>query len=582
MTSLRRKLERRKKKQGSGRGFPRVSNVELTELKAILERAKTGALANSDVDKLESAVDTLALLTQELEAKGASIRRLRRWLFGSTSEKTSRVVGAEGSTASGDETAPSGHAAADEDAVQSASNDGRSQSANSNESSPKPNGHGRNPATAYAGAETVVVPHESLQPKQTCPECNRGKLYRLEPPAKLVRIRGMAPLSATVYELERLRCNLCGEVFTAPSPQGVGDNKYDETASSMIALLKYGTGVPFNRIERLEGGFGIPLPASTQWEVVREAASCLEPAYDELVRQAAHARVLYNDDTAMKVLELDRPERRNELDADGDFEGRTGVFTSAIVATEDGRQIALFFTGMKHAGENLSDLLAKRSAELSAPIQMCDALSRNVPAEFETLLANCNAHCRRAFVDLVGSFPQEVRRVLETYEQVYRNERVTNDREMSSEERLRFHQAESGPLLEELRQWFDELLEQRKIEPNSGFGTAIAYATKHWEALTLFLRVPGAPIDNNLSERVLKKAILHRKNSLFYKTLNGARVGDLFMTLIHTAELAKIDVFDYLVALQRHQQHVAESPADWMPWNYADTRRALAGHLDSD
>jgi hypothetical protein len=200
---------------------------------------------------------------------------------------------------------------------------------------------------------------------------------------------------------------------------------------------------------------------------------------------------------------------------------------------------------------------------------MCDALSRNVPSEFETVLANCSAHCRRNFVDVAGSFPDEVRRVLETYEQAYRNERITKKREMSDEERLAFHQAESGPLLEGLREWFDELLDQRKIEPNGGFGSAIAYATKHWDALTLFLRVPGAPIDNNLCERVLKKAILHRKNALFYKTLNGARVGDLFMTLIHTAELAKIDPFEYLVALQRHHERVAESPADWMPWNYS-------------
>ena len=592
MTSQRRKLERRKKKRDDGSRSPRVSDVELSELKAIVERAKTGALVDADVAKLASAVDTLAFLTQELEAKGASIRRLRRWLFGSSSEKTRRVVGTDGSAASGaepgnpgsdDPTASSENAETGEPApASSASDDVPSKDASADESSSRRKGHGRNPAAAYAGAETVAVPHDCLQPKQTFPECRRGKLYRLDPPAKLVRIRGMAPLSATVYELERLRCNLCGEVFTAPAPEGVGDDKYDETASSMIALLKYGTGVPFNRIERLEAGFGIPLPASTQWEVVRDGASRCEAAYDELVRQAAHARVLHNDDTAMRVLELDRPERRQQLDADGDFEGRTGVFTTAIVATEEERQIALFFTGMKHAGENLSDLLAQRSAELSPPIQMCDALSRNVPSEFETVLANCSAHCRRNFVDVVGSFPDEVRRVLETYEQVYRNERVTKTREMSDDERLRFHQAESAPLLEDLEKWFDELVEQRKIEPNGGFGNAIAYATKHWDALTLFLRVPGAPIDNNLCERVLKKAILHRKNALFYKTLNGARVGDLFMTLIHTAELARIDAFDYLVALQRHRECVAESPADWMPWNYAETLDGLGDTAASD
>ncbi len=270
----------------------------------------------------------------------------------------------------------------------------------------------------------------------------------------------------------------------------------------------------------------------------------------------------------MKVLELDDPERRKELDTDGDFEGRTGVFTSGIVATKAQHQIALFFTGQKHAGENLTDLLAQRDAELSPPIQMCDGLARNLPEEFATLIARCNAHNRRNFIDVEASFPDEVRHVLEAIAQVYRNDASTKQQALDADERLRFHQAHSKPLLDDLERWFEEQLEQRKIEPNSGLGDAIEYMTKHWDALTLFLRVPGAPLDNNLCERVLKKAILHRKTALFYKTLNGARVGDLFMSIIHTAELAKIDVFGYLVALQRHHERVAEAPSAWMPWNY--------------
>jgi hypothetical protein len=100
-------------------------------------------------------------------------------------------------------------------------------------------------------------------------------------------------------------------------------------------------------------------------------------------------------------------------------------------------------------------------------------------------------------------------------------------------------------------------------------GGAIKYMTKHWDELTLFLRVPGAPLDNNICERALKKAILHRKNAMFYKTLNGAHVGDVYMSLIHTAELAKVDAFNYIVALLQHREQVEEAPAEWMPWNYS-------------
>jgi transposase len=121
-----------------------------------------------------------------------------------------------------------------------------------------------------------------------------------------------------------------------------------------------------------------------------------------------------------------------------------------------------------------------------------------------------------------------------------------------------------------LQQWCKQQFEERKVEPNSGLGKAIQYLLNHWQELTLFLREPGAPLDNNVCERALKKAILHRKNALFYRTINGARVGDMFMSLIHTAELGGVNPFDYLTELLRHPREMAQSPASWMPWNYQE------------
>jgi hypothetical protein len=244
------------------------------------------------------------------------------------------------------------------------------------------------------------------------------------------------------------------------------------------------------------------------------------------------------------------------------------VFTSGIVSKIDGHEIALFFTGHKHAGENLVDLLRQRSSGLDPPIQMCDALSRNMPQELKTLLANCLAHGRRKFVDVAGAFPQQCLHVLEILRDVYGNDAVAREREMSPQERLEFHQAQSGPRMAELGAWMREQIEQRKVEPNSGLGQAIAYMRKHWNELTLFLRVPGAPLDNNVCERALKRAILHRKNAYFYKTENGAQVGDLFMSLIHTCQLNGANPFHYLSQLQKHAAELAAAPADWMPWNY--------------
>jgi hypothetical protein len=253
---------------------------------------------------------------------------------------------------------------------------------------------------------------------------------------------------------------------------------------------------------------------------------------------------------------------------------RTGVFTSGIVSTGQGWKIALYFTGRQHAGENLAEVLKQRARHLGPPIQMCDALSRNVPklaAGVEILLANCLAHGRRQFVEVAANFPDQCRYVLEMLGQVYGRDAEARDRSLTPDQRLQFHQAHSGPVMEQLHHWLEAQFAERKTEPNSGLGKAITYLLRHWKALTLFLRKAGTPLDNNIVERALKRAVLHRKNALFYRTLNGADVGDLFMSLIHTCQLCGANSFDYLIELQRHAQRLAASPAEWMPWNYRET-----------
>ena len=429
-------------------------------------------------------------------------------------------------------------------------------------------GHGRNPSTAFTGAEKVCVQHAQLKPGDICPECRGGRVYRQKEPKTLVRIVGRPPLEATVFEMERLRCNGCGEIFTASQPPSAGAEKFDATAVVMIALLKYGTGMPFNRMERLEGQLGIPLPAATQWELMAVFAKLLRPLLEELIRQAAQGGVMHNDDTGMRILQMAR----------GGGDGRTGTFTSGIVSICGGWKIALYFSGWKHAGENLADVLKHRAPGLAPPIQMCDALSRNAPklTGIEILLANCLAHGRRQFTEVAESFPDECRYVLESLGAIYGFDAEAKDRGLTPEERLKFHRTHSAPVMEDLRRWMEAQFAEHKTEPNSGLGKAISYLLRHWTKLTLFLRQQGAPLDNNIVERALKKAILHRKNALFYKTMNGARVGDLFMSLIHTCELNKVNPFDYLTELLRHPARLTIRPEEWMPWNYRDAANAVA------
>lgn len=493
-------------------------DVNVEELDRIIDGGMSAPLSEADGQKLKAALH-------------AMIERLRPE---AKTEKTSSVFGESGSVAT------------EQDA-----------------SEEQPAGHGRNGADAYSAAEKIRVAHAKLAHGDRCPDCARGNVYTQKEPKALVRIVGQAPLAATVYELERLRCNACGQVFTAEEPEGVGPEKYDETAAAMIAQLKYGSGVPFQRLERMQEMLGIPMPAATQWEVVEEAAELIQPAHEELIRQAAQGEVLHNDDTSMRVLHIERDPA----------DERTGVFTSGIVSTASGRKIALYFTGRQHAGENLADVLKRRAGALVSPIQMCDALSRNTPkltSGMEILLANCLAHGRRQFVEIAPNFPDECRYVLESLGDVYHNDAEAREQKLLPEERLRFHQEHSAPMMKQLHTWLEAQIHEKKTEPNSGLGKAITYLLRHWKGLTAFLRERGAPLDNNICEQALKRAVLHRKNALFYKTLHGAGVGDLFMSLIHTCQLAGVNSFEYLTELQRHAGELAANPSDWMPWNYRE------------
>lgn len=542
------KQAKRRKARRRAQAFER-RELHAADLRAILERARAAPLSEEDHQKLGAAVDTLAFITELVKAEDVSGKELRELLFGPDDAGEEHPKGAP------------------------APDPGRRRDSRQDAEKPRRKGHGRNGSRSYFGAKHVRVVHPTLHHKDRCPECGRGKLYEQTKPATLVRIRGMAPFQGTVYERERLRCNLCGEIFTAPSPEGVGDQKYDETVVAMLVLLHYGAGFPFHRLEVLQRALGIPLPAGTQWEEIAEHEPSVVPVHEELITRAAQGEVVYHDDTSMKVLSLVKEIQQEILDGTSE---RTGIFTSGIVSSRAEERIALFYTGRKHAGENLIELLQERTAERPPPIQMCDASSRNTPEELATILANCNAHARRRFGDLEVNFPEECRYVLDVFHDVYENDAKARSEHMTPQERLAFHQANSGLLMAELKGWMRRKLDDHEVEPNSGLGEAIAYMLGHWEGFTLFLRMAGAPLDNNLCERALKKAICHRKNSLFYKTENGARVGDMFMSLIHTAELNGANPFDYLLELMRHPSEVAAQPDKWMPWNYRDALASLA------
>jgi transposase len=517
---------------------PEITSLDPDQLQKLLVQLQQH-LPAALYENVATLLGTLQWLMGVIEKKNATVGRLQRLIFGAKTEKTRNVFPGKGVPAS---------AVARKRRVR---------------------GHGRNGASQYAGAGRVQVPHPSLRPGDCCPECRSDKArLRERPPSRIVRILAQPMVQATIFALQVLRCCLCGKTFAAPAPPEAGTSKYDPNVGLMIGILRFGGGMPHYRLEKLQKDLGIPLPAATQWELMEQSARDLQPAHQELIRLAAQAQLFHNDDTKMRIQSLKQERAQAGCE-------RTGIFTTSIICQVEDRSIALYFTGGNHAGENLTELLQHRATGLDKPIHMCDGLARNLPKDFEALLANCLPHGRRAFVDVKEYFPQQCQKVLEDLALVFQRDAQAKEQRLSATDRLRLHQEKSAPIMEGLKQWMEEQLEQKVVEPNSSLGEAINYMLKRWEPLTLFLREPGAPLSNNICERALKAAILHRKNSLGYKTQNGARVGDLFMSLIHTCRLAAANPFAYFRALHDHAKAVLKDPGAWLPWNYSQSIEAL-------
>jgi transposase len=503
------------------------SLVPTAEEMPALHQALAQGLSAELAQRIGSILELLPQLVQLLERNDLSLEKLRQQLFGLKTESTRNLCGAPP------------------------------------KDKPKPTrrqGHGRRGHRQYTGARRVHVAHATLRSGARCPDCQKGKVRPQPQPAVTVEITAQPPVQAIIHELERLRCDVCGKVFTAAAPPEVKPEKYDASVGVLVGVLRYGSGLPFYRLEKLQQTLGVPLPASVQYEQASQCATALEPILDHLIYLGAQAAVFYNDDTKMRVGQL-----RQEIQADTQSE-RTGIFTSGIVCEGLAHPIRLVFTGRQHAGENLADVLAQRQSGLPAPFHMCDGLSRNDPKGHQVVPCNCVVHARRNFVEIHGAFPEQCQKVVTSFAGIYRIE--AQAKHLSPDQRQRLHQEHSQPVLDELKQWFAEQTDTRQIEPNSGFGQAMNYLLKRWDPLTRFLREPGAPLDNNVTERLLKTSILHRKNSLHYRTVRGAHVGDLFMSLIQTCHANGVNPFDYLLAAVRHAKAVAANPAAWLPWNY--------------
>jgi len=544
----------------------------LDEVKALRERLGTGRWQEEDWGLLERVLGSYERLLSMLCEAQITLKRLQTLVFGKRRQRRHGV--ASGTSASGGATGgcdhESGADARPQPGVETAGDEVQLPRAGGH----RP-GYGRLGMATYAGAERAECRHEALAVGQRCPVCGQGRLYGV-PPGREIRIDGNALLSAIRYELEKLRCSACGQMFTAPLPAEAGTEKYSPRARAVLAVSRYYLGLPFFRVEAYQAMLGVPVPEATQWDQIEQLGDCSYKVFAYLETLAAQGELIHQDDTSVRILSLMAENRTHQTAAEAlgfaRSQERTGMFTTALVVKVGEQTLCLYYSSRSHAGENLQALLEQREAERDKPLVMSDALSRNEVDETTVIRCHCLAHGRRQFSDLADVFPVECQVVLDTLKQVFDHDEEARDKQMSPEARFAYHQAYSQPLMDELRQWLQKQVDDHLVEPNSALGKAIAYMQTHWETLTRFLSIPGAPLDNNLVERALKLFMRQRKNSLFYRTEHSAYIASVLTSLIATCVYAGVNAVDYLVALQEHRREVFAAPAAWLPWAYARSR----------
>jgi transposase len=540
---------------------PEEVTLSREEGEALLTRLETNTLTAEDRRVLGKVLTFYFWLLFALREAKLSLKRLKVLVFGEKPKE--RDPPPSGGTAGGGGAGGVGAGRRAASEVRSPSAQGL---AAGNTRRP---GHGRQGADAYQAVTRVECRHEELAVGEQCPACGRGRLYRL-PPGIEMRLDGNALLSAVRYELEKLRCSACGQIFTASLPIEAGTEKYSARARAVLALGRYYLGVPLYRLEGYQALVGVPVPDATQWDQIEHVGNCAYPIFKHFEQVAAQGDVIYQDDTPARVLSLIEENQQVQ----GQATARTGMYTTALIVQVGERRICLYYTGRRHAGENLEALLAQREPQRGKPLVMSDALASNSVEEKGLIRCHCLAHGRRKFSELDDVFPAESAVVTEALRLVYEHDKDAREQQLSGAERLAYHQRYSASIMDALKTWLEQQTTERLVEPNSSLGKAIAYLLGHWETLTRFLTELGAPLDNDVAERALKLCIRQRKNSLFYATEHSAYIASLLTSVIATCLQAGVNALDYLVAVQEHRQEVFATPGAWLPWNYPAARGA--------
>ena len=438
--------------------------------------------------------------------------------------------------------------------------------------------NGRNGFENYPNATVNHMTNADLKKGDKCPCCHKGKLYPGEE-RKLLQFSGNAPVVAEKFIKETLRCNGCSTEFVAKG----NIVKWTNSARSSIALQKC-MGIPFYRLSKLQGLYKVPISEANLWQQVAglwKDGGGLE-IFSELLNAASSCKNFYVDDTRAKILEVivrnkrlgqemafEGTEDSDKSDRDKKSSKPKGCYSTILCTeTSTSHEIILYFTKQNYCGENIALVVNDGNKKL-----MSDASTMNIPNIEEVILETmtlfkCIRHGYAKFEELLAYHPEECRYFVEEIKSIYQIDRA--NRNMSDQKRLKHHQKHSAGHIDNIYRKIDELFAYKLVEPNSHLGKAMKYWLNHKEGLTQFLRVGGMELDNNRSERGLKRIILQRKNSLFFKTLSSAEVLSGISSIVVTCMANDIDSFGYLNWMQDNATILKKQPKNYLPWKYVE------------
>src|SRR3990167_11978 len=526
--------------------MPEMIEITPEEMEAIKHGVKNNSLTDGQKSCVLKCIDAALWLVHVLEQTKITLHKLRCMVFGKGYKNKNKSQDNSKDDKADKKTNPTYDVYATQSSVIDAVPPTTSKKIEASVNSPaadtvttdviiekdKKPGHGRMPHTVYKNFIEVMLKVSGFKACDQCPQllCS-GILYlfNLQTPKVFVHVKGRNFAYVYKYIVEQLRCNLCHYVLQADIPPEVGTEKYDPSFKAWIALQKYFVATPFYRQENFQKMLGFPLPDATQWDLIEQLAGDCYQIFDILCLLAANSKVASNDDSWLRIQEV-IAEIKNNPDIE-----RRGMYTTCIMAENDGHKIALFLNGTNHSGENMQALLERREADKPPIIQMCDALPANIPKKIATIACNCLSHGFRKFDEIVDYFPTSCVTIMKLIGLVYEFDEQT--KAMDDNARLEYHQIHSKPVMEQLSQYMQALFAEKLAEPNSELRKALKYMQKHWEKLTRFLTVAGAPLDTNIVERALKISIRNRKNSMFYRTRYSAQIGGMVTSIIYTFDL---------------------------------------------